>query len=384
MVPVRVLMTCPHYPPPVRGGLERQAHELAVALRAHGVEVWVVSGRTEPEHPAAHTVDGVTVVRVPFPRWKWLRFPVTGLAILRVLVTRRRDFDVLHAHNLSWFGALSVLTAKALGKPVLAKLPTATLSAFPEGSFRLRLFQRCDAIALLSPESVEDFQRRGYPADRIFKITNGVATTRFSPAPPRGNETTGLVAIFTGRLDPEKGLLDLLAIWPSVLRRTGRPVRLVICGEGPQEAELRQAVAAARLEESVELRGRVAAIASALREADVFVLPSYVEGNSNAVLEAMATGLPVVSTLAGGTPFLVGPDGGAWLVAPRDRAALADRLVELLTQPELRHAAGAAMLRRARELFGIEAVAARYACVYQNLAAGRRDSVGACSSPIFT
>jgi glycosyltransferase involved in cell wall biosynthesis len=378
-------MTCPHYPPPVRGGLERQAHELAVALRAQGVEVRVISGRTQPDHPAAHTFDGVPVERVPFPRWKWLRFPVTGLAILRLLVTRRRDFDVLHAHNLSWFGALSVLTAKALGKPVLAKLPTATINAFPEGSFRLRLFQRCDAIALLSPESVADFERRGYPAGRMFKITNGVATTRFAPPPPHGNDATRpLLAIFTGRLDPEKGLLDLLAVWPSVLERTGRPVRLVICGEGPQESELRAAIAAPALRGSVELRGQVAEVASALREADIFVLPSYVEGNSNAVLEAMATGLPIVSTLAGGTPFLVGPAGVAWLFAPRDRASLEQRLVELLTRPEQRQAAGEAMLRRARELFGIEAIAARYARVYQLLASGQRDAVGACSSPMFS
>jgi glycosyltransferase involved in cell wall biosynthesis len=368
----------------VRGGLERQAHELAVAVRARGVEAWVVASRTG-DQPSAERFDGVPIVRVPFPRSKWLRFPVTGISLLRVLVARRRDFDVLHAHNLSWFGALTVLVAKALGKPILAKLGTGRQEAFPEDSLRLRLFQRCEAIALLASEAIADFRRFGYPDERIFKITNGVSTSRFSPA-RRDAEDAGrpLVAIYTGRLHPAKGLRELLDVWPSAAKRVGRPVRLVICGEGELEEELRARIEAEGLNDSVELRGRIVDVASALRAADVFVLPSYVEGNSNAVLEAMATGLPVVSTRSGGTPLLVGPEGADWLVPPRDRPSLQDRLVRLLTQPETRRVTGEAMLRRAREVFAIEAVADRYVRVYQRLAAGRIDEVGACSSPVFS
>ncbi|MGH7288470.1 MAG: glycosyltransferase, partial [Myxococcota bacterium] len=286
---------------------------------------------------------------------------------------------------LSWFGALTVLVAKALGKPVLAKLPTGTKEAYPENSFRLRLFQRCEAIALLATEAIADFRRLGYPEGRIFKITNGVSTTRFSPAPRREEDPARpLVAIYTGRLHPEKGLLELLDVWPNVCNRIARPARLVICGEGELEAKLRGKIEAAGMHDSVELRGRIVDVAGALREADVFVLPSYVEGNSNAVLEAMATGLPVVSTRSGGTPLLVGPEGADWLASPRDRQSLEDRLVRLLAEPETRRATGDAMLRRAREVFAIEAVADRYVHVYQRLVAGRIDEVGACSSPVFS
>jgi len=381
---LRVAMVVPHFPPPVVGGLERQAYELALAVRRRGIDVWVLSGRFAPQQPRTQLVDGIPVVRVRFPRAKWLRFPVTGLALLHALVTRRREFDVLHLHNLSWFGGLSVLIARALGKPVLAKLPTATRWAFRERSLRLRLFLSCDAIALMTSESIDDFRRLGYPEGRIFGVTNGVATSRFHPGPPPdpGSERP-LQVIFSGRLDAEKGLLDLLAVWPAVLRRIGAPARLALCGEGPQEAELREAIASLRLSESVELRGRIADMAGALQQADVFVLPSFIEGNSNAVLEAMATGLPIVSTLAGGTPLLVGPAGHPWLVTPRDRAALEDRLVRLLTEPQTRREVGGAMLERAQTVLGIEAVAARYASVYERLASGRRDEVRACSSPLF-
>jgi hypothetical protein len=74
----------------------------------------------------------------------------------------RSKYDVVHAHNLSWFGGFAIPVAKALRKPVLVKLPTATEYAFPEGSARFRIFEACDAIALLSEDTIEDFRRRGF------------------------------------------------------------------------------------------------------------------------------------------------------------------------------------------------------------------------------
>lgn len=382
---VRVAMVVPHFPLPVMGGLERQAFELAVAVRAQGVDAWVISGRFAPDQPRHQVVSGVPVVRVPFPQSKWIRFPVTGLALVACLVTRRRDFDVLHLHNLSWFGVLCLIVAKLLRKPVLGKLPTGTSRAFQSGPLRLRMFQSCDAIALLTAESIDDFLRLGYPRSRIFANTNGVSTTRFSPGPPHAADGSApLRVVFTGRLDPGKGLLDLLAVWPAVLRRVGRPLRLSLCGEGSQRDELQQTIEREGLQESVELRGRVADIVGELKAADLFVLPSYIEGNSNAVLEAMASGLPIVSTLAGGTPLLVGGEGYDWLVTPRDRSALEERIVRLLCEPETRRRVGQAMLERARALFAIDVIASRYASVYELLAAGRRDEVASCSSPLFT
>lgn len=378
-------MVIPQYPPPILGGMERQAHELSKAVQARGVDVLVLSGRTSAQQPGLEVFEGVRIRRLPFARSRWLRFPLTGIALFAALWRERSRIDVVHAHNLSWFGALAVVIARALGKPVLAKLPTATEWAFREGSPRFLIFNRCDAIALLSQDSVEDFRRHGFPEERIFKITNGVSTQLFSPPSGGVRPADGaLEVLYVGRLDPEKGLLDLLAVWPRVLQQAQRPLRLTICGEGPQQAALRTAVREAGLEASVVLRGRVSNVPGALRSAHVFVLPSYVEGNSNAVLEAMAAGLPILSTRAGGTPLLVGPEGAPWLVEPRDRAGLEARLVRLLSDAPLRERVGRAMLDRIRAHMTIEAVAERYCRVYDALARGRREEVGAASSPVFS
>lgn len=379
------MMVVPQFPPPVLGGLEGQALELSHALVRLGVSVQVLSGRIQPRMARELPPDALPVTRVPFPRSRWLRVPVTGSALLFHLITKRRHYDVIHVHNLSWFGSLSALAAKLLRKPVLAKLPTERRRAFRNGSLRLRLFCRCDAIALLSPEAVDDFRGLGFPESRIFKTTNGVSTDRFYPSrrPCKQGPEKPLTVLFVGRLDPGKGLLDLVAVWPAVRSRTSTPVHLVICGAGPQEAELRKAIEVAEIASSVSLVGRVDDVAEQLRSADLFVLPSYAEGNSNAVLEAMACGLPIVSTTAGGTPLLVGPEGAKWLFEPGDRAALEDRLVRLLEDAASRQEAGGEMLRRARAELGIDSVAGRYRRVYELLAAGRRDSVGTCSSPVF-
>ena len=380
----RVLMVVPHFPPPVTGGLERQAQQLARAVRALGGHVLVLSARFAAGQQARDTQDGVPVLRVPLPARKWLRGPFTAPMLAAAMVRHRGEYDVVHAHNLSWFGGFAILVAKVLRKPVLVKLPTATEYAFREGSARFRIFEACDAIALLSEDTIADFRRRGFPEGRTFKITNGVALEDFHPGPPRTTAPGAPVeVIFVGRLDPMKGLDDLLEVWPRVLARAGCPARLSICGEGPEEAHVRRRVAELGIADSVVLRGRVAEVADALRASDVFVLPSEVEGNSNAVLEAMATGLPVLSTRVGGTPLLVGPEGAALLIEPRDRAGLEERLARLVADESRRRAAGAAMLTRARANFSIDAIAALYLRVYEALADGHPERVGAHSSPVF-
>jgi glycosyltransferase involved in cell wall biosynthesis len=373
-----VLFAVPEFPPPVVGGLERQAAELARALAGRGVEVTVLTKRFAAGQGAEEHDGGVRVIRIPAAG------PVREAAALaRQMARLRGRYDVVHLHNVSWFGVPVILAARLLGRPVLSKLPNFGTWGIPGqvarrfGSLWLAAFRRSDAVVALSAESLAELAGVSYPDARVLRVTNGVRTDLFRPGPPSSHGRVEVV--FVGRLDPAKGLADLLAAWPHVAR-TVPGAALRIFGQGPMREELAETVERLGSAESVRLEGHATDVAGVLAAADVFVLPSYAEGNSNAVLEAMAAGLPVVSTHAGGTPLLVGPQGRRWLVQPGDRDGLGEALVALASDHALREEVGRAMRDRAVRVFSIAAVAELYERTYRLLAAGARDRVATVRS----
>ena len=133
--------------------------------------------------------------------------------------------------------------AQVFGRALAIGLVVRGVELLPDGTPRLAIFMESDAIALFSEDSIREFIARGFPRERIFKITDGVSLDVFHPteAPIDRIEGTPLRVLFSGRLVPLKGLMDLLAVWPQVctlLAADGRRAELHICGEGPQQAEI--------------------------------------------------------------------------------------------------------------------------------------------------
>jgi len=368
---IRTILVPTDFSPPAAEAF-RQAHALARALLHRGARVTALSeGGGPAQADGAH--EGVPVRRVA------ARGGPLGRAagLVRAMVALRGSYDVVHLHNLSWFAVPVIVAAHALGRPVLSKLPSSgMLGGLPRQASRrfgrlwLRVFLTSDAVAALSDESVAEVRALGYPAERVFQVCNGVSLQRFHPPAAPRDPGAPLRFVYLGRLSPEKGVEDLVEAWPRVAAEAGRPVRLALHGQGPLREPLRARAAA--LGPTVEVLDLVDDVAAVLRESDVLVLPSHVEGISNALLEAMATGLAVVATAVGGTPFVVGPAGARWLVPAGDPAALAARMAALARDDAARAALGAALLRRAREHFDVEVVAAAYLRVYGQLARGER------------
>jgi glycosyltransferase involved in cell wall biosynthesis len=288
-------------------------------------------------------------------------------------------------HSVSWFGAWVSLVAHAAGLPVLTKLPNVGawgvpgMRAAPFGAFRVALLARSDAIVAMTPESIDELAAIGYPRSRVLRVANGIALPPRPAAPPPEGP---VVVAFAGRLAAEKGLPDLLHAWRRVVADAPRPVRLRLLGDGPQAAMLRALAAKLGLRDTVEFAGYRPDVAAELAHAHVFVLPSLAEGNANAILEAMAAGLPVVATRVGGAALQVGPEGERLLVAPRDVAALAACLREVVADAALRARLGAAMRNRVEACFAIDRIAAVYEQAYALLHAGARDRIGALGPPL--
>ncbi|OQX12880.1 MAG: hypothetical protein BWK76_17015 [Desulfobulbaceae bacterium A2] len=381
---LRVLMLVTNYPYPVVGGLERQAHELAKSLRAIGTRVQVISNSIAPRQTAQEAVEGIPVERIPWPKRRWARFPRAALDLSQRLYRRRREYDVLHIHQPGWFGLFSIMLARAYGKPVLTKLPgtigMAGTTAHAWGRFKLRVLRCSDAIVVMSRESMDELLAIGFPACRILACPNGITCDDMSVSPQAGTQLCRVA--FVGRLSQEKNVDVLLTAWKKVLTRVNCRCRLELWGSGPLESALRHQCSELGITDSVCFHGYVPGVREQLPGSDILVLPSRSEGNSNALLEAMAAGLPVVATRVGGTPMLMGSEWAGFLCEPGDAGALADRLLALIHDPELRERMGRALRRRVEQFFVMQHIAATYAAAYRFLATGQRDRISEASNSV--
>jgi glycosyltransferase involved in cell wall biosynthesis len=237
------------------------------------------------------------------------------------------------------------------------------------------LFKASDAVIAMTSESAAELQSIGYSPTRVLKVPNGV--TLLSATSPQRDVARAVEVVYVGRLSAEKGLPDLLRAWADIRHRVTRPVVLRLIGDGPLAADLRAQARALGVDDVVDFFGFTSNVPAELAKAQLFVLASPAEGNSNAILEAMSAGLPVVATRVGGAVNQVGREGERFLVRPGDAKALADALLELIEDDALRCRLGAAMRARVQQVFDINHIAAVYERAYQLIARGECDQVGA-------
>jgi sugar transferase (PEP-CTERM/EpsH1 system associated) len=219
--------------------------------------------------------------------------------------------------------------------------------------------------------------RVGIPRTKITRIYNGVDTTRFRPhsqaAPvlPASFAGEDRVVIGTvGRMHGVKDQTNLAAAFVRLCRQLpdlAGSLRLVMLGDGPLRADCLAQLHAAGLTDQVWLPGSRDDVPAVMQQLDVFVLPSLAEGVSNTILEAMATGLPVVATAVGGNAELVAHGETGVLVPPSAPATLAAALADYVRDGTRRRAHGMAARQRVERLFGLPEMMARYTELYDSV-----------------
>lgn len=221
----------------------------------------------------------------------------------------------------------------------------------------------------------------GVPARKVRQIYNGVDQQKFhlrsgarpDVAPPGFLPADALVVGTVGRLAEVKNQLSLLRAVRTVLHEQpalAPTLRVIVVGDGPMAAQIRQMLAELGLGSHVWLAGDRHDIPQLLQSMDLFVLPSLGEGISNTVLEAMASGLPVIATDVGGNPELVQDGWNGRLVPVSDDAALATAIADLATSEEWRQTMGRNALEKARSSFDWRRTVAEYLSVYDELIGG--------------
>jgi glycosyltransferase involved in cell wall biosynthesis len=317
-----------------RGGTEKQVVLLADGLRRRGVDARVLVMFAGGPRTSELRAAGVPVVDLGFHRRPARPAMIWGnlAAFVRLVRYLRRVRPVvLHA-----FLFHSYVTASPAAR--LARVPVVVAGRRSMAVTRGRpLFRAVERVANLmtdllvaNAEAVAEDARHveGVPAGKITVVYNALPEDAFVPAPPARIAATSPVVLCVANLRPGKGHADLLDA-AALLRERGTEVTLVLAGDGPRRPEL--AHRAGTLGLDVRFLGSRTDVNRLLARADVVALPSTAEGLSNAVMEAMAAGRPVVATRVGGTVELL--SGRGVLVPPGDPAALADGLHAVLTVP---------------------------------------------------
>lgn len=216
----------------------------------------------------------------------------------------------------------------------------------------------------------------GVKPEKISQIYNGVDTAKFTPRPDRQTDAADKRPLTLGTV----GRMDLVKDQPALCRAfialveqfPEQDLRLILVGDGEKYAHCQQLLTDAGVLDRVTLPGSRPDVDHWLRKMDIFVLPSLAEGISNTILEAMASGLPVVATDVGGNAELVADTETGFIVPPSNPAALAAALGHYLNNPGLRLAHGRAALDRVNQLFALERMVESYDSLYQSLLVKRR------------
>jgi glycosyltransferase involved in cell wall biosynthesis len=305
-----------------------------------------------PRHPlGAPMLEAAGFKLVFLGRAKWDPQVVRDL----IRLVRARDIDLLHVTGFK-ATMLGRLAALMTGRAVVAHIHDHKPMPAWMRPIQRRLGRNTDAAVAVSNAvrevAVEDY---GVPAERIHVLYNGVLADRFAEVAPdarqRIRQQQGIAADapvigIVGRLEPGKGVKQLVRVLPAVLERCPDAVLLVV-GDGSIRLDCERLVAEVGVGAAVRFTGHREDIPALLAAMDVMAAPATVEeGLPYAVLEAMCAGLPVVATRLGGLCECV-VHGETGLTVPMgDGPALAEALVTLLTDPRRRAALGQAARRR--------------------------------------
>jgi glycosyltransferase involved in cell wall biosynthesis len=363
---------------PVLGGAQRQVDLLGPLLSRRGVDLTVIT-----RHPSGAAQreqrPGLEVRRMPGPDHGPLG-SVSYTAAGTLSLARLRP-DVVHVHDLLSPATIALLSRPLVRAPIVAKVlstgpggDVTRLMTKPLGARRLQaMASSFSAFVCLSDDVAQELRSHGVGEERLRQIPNGVDVECFRPAEPEerklerarlGLPADGPVALYTGRFAPVKQLDQLIMAVSEVPE-----LSLIMVGEGSEEARLRGLVAELGLDDRVSMLPYVADPAPLYRAADFYASTSTTEGMSNSVLEAMASGLPVVAMTASGMGELVSQATGS-LVPNGDVAALTAALNALAREDDRRRTLGSAARDLVADRYSLGFVADCLRDLYEEVLSG--------------
>lgn len=323
------------------GGTETQAVELARRLDPARYQVTV--GCLRKEGPLLSRLEGTSVRVVEFSMGKGIDSPSGIRGVLKLATFLRRErIQVMHAHDL-WSNLVGMVAAKLARIPVTITSQRDLSHDAWYGTYRrraLRYLQSRSSIVLTNAKAIRDglIEEDRLPAEKVCVIYNGVDIDGFRSVIPNrawmfpGSVGKKLVVLVGNMNSDVKGHLVLIAAAVEIAK-IHPEVRFLLVGDGPMRAGFETLVEATGLKPNFLFLGRRSDVPQILASCDIAVLPSLAEGLPNAVLEYLASGLPVIATALGGNLEVIRDGITGLLVPPKDAKALSTALIRLLGDP---------------------------------------------------
>lgn len=391
---LRVCIVSPLFHPDL-GGVGRQAVLLTTKLKESGLELFVLARKMKdmPEFQAPPDIDirYIPAFRPAVHNLEDKNFLnlLTSLSFSLMLACKlfvmRKKYDIVHFHGASLPLIICLPLLKLLKKKVVAKVLASGL-ATEAGSLKGRylflgnmmtcILRKTDSFIAISQEIADGLLTDGIHPEKIKKITNFVDTIRFHPVSSEEKHRLknalsldeNIVINFTGRIVERKGIDILINAFAGSRELLTRCI-LVVIGSGPDEGRIKALVLKNGIDNSVRFLGHRSEVARHYQASDIFVLPSYAEGMPNSLLEAMACGLPVIASRIGGVVDAAEDSKSGILFEPGDVSGLANAMIRLLNDEELRKRLGEKARKRIVESFSIDRIADKYIKLYNRLIA---------------
>jgi glycosyltransferase involved in cell wall biosynthesis len=357
------------------GGTETQMVQAAFGLQSRQHEVIV--GCLRAEGPLLGVLQQAGIPVVEFRKEKGLLSLRSACQLLRLAAfLRRKRFDALHAHDL-WANLLGVPAARLAGTPVVISSRRYLEDLEWHRPWRnkiLGMLYRLSTYVVVNSSAVRTIVAQTYKvsSEKIRVIYNGVNVNRFARIQrnrkrllPTVASDAKVVAVVANMYSRVKGHTHLIAAARVVCRVIPETIFLLV-GDGRERPRLEQLVRDAGLENNFAFAGRREDIPELLACCDLSVLPSEAEAMPNALLEAMAAGLPAIATDVGGCPEIIEDGVSGLLVPPRDPEALSDAMLRILQNPSLAAALARAGQERIRTRFNLDRLIADFEHLYRN------------------